>query len=181
MASEFLTEKDKKTLDLGKRRAIYTLVRKHAGSHFREIERKCGLGTGTVQYHLDYLARHGLLKMEKEGNLVRYFPRDFNSNNKKLMGYLRQGSVRSIILYILEHGNCNHEQIVSSVGISPSTVSWHLKKLIDDIIISSAKKGRKTHYSLLVDKNELMNLLITYQESFFDAIVDNIVEMWEMR
>jgi len=95
------------------------------------------------------------------------------------MGFLRQKSVRGIILFILTHNNCNHEQIVSNVRLAPSTVSWHLKKLEDASIIGFIKKGRKTHYNLLSDKNEIMNLLIIYKESFFDSIVDNIVDMWE--
>lgn len=179
MASEFLSEKEKKVLELELRRKIYMLVKRYAGSHFREIERKSKLATGSVKYHLDYLARQGLIKTEREGNNIRYFPRDFKPENKKIMGFLRQKSIRDILLFILAHNNCNHEQIVESVALSPSTVSWHLKKLQDSNIIGFAKKGRKTYYNILIDKNEIMNLLITYQESFVDSIVDNIVEMWE--
>jgi len=175
---EFLTEKEKKTLEVDLRRKIYQIVNNFAGTHFREIERKSKLATGSVKYHLDYLSKQGLIKMSKEGNNVRYFPRSFKEN-KKIMSFLRQKSVRGIVLFILNHNNCNHEQIVNSVKLSPSTVSWHLKKLGDANIVGFVKKGRKTHYNLLIDKNEIMNLLITYQESFFDTVVDNIVEMWE--
>ena len=66
-----------------------------------------------------------------------------------------------------------------NVLLETSAVSWHLKKLEDANIIGFVKKGRKTHYNLLSDKNEIMNLLIVYQESFFDNIVDNLVEMWD--
>jgi predicted transcriptional regulator len=177
--TEFLTEKEKKTLEVDLRRKIYKIVKAYAGIHFREIERKSSLATGSVQYHLDYLRKQGLIKLEKEGNNTRYFPKDFKPENKKIMSFLRQKSVRNIIIYILTNKNCNHEQIVSSVKLSPSTVSWHLKKLETSNIIGFLKKGRKTHYNMLIDKNEVMNLLITYQESFVDSIVDNIVEMWD--
>jgi len=179
MASEFLTEKEKKTLEVDLRRKIYNIVRKYAGSHFREIERKSTLATGSVQYHLDYLKKQGLIKAEKEGNNVRYFPRDFRPENRKIMGFLRQKSIRDILLYVITHRDCNHEQIVRYVKLAPSTVSWHLKKLEEDGIIGLVKMGRKTRYILHIDKNEVMNLLITYQESFFDSIVDNIVDMWD--
>ena len=97
------------------------------------------------------------------------------------MGFLRQKSIRKIILFILINPNCYHEQIVYSVQLAPSTVSWHLKKLNDVNIISFSKKGRKTYYKILSDKDEIMNLLISYQESFLDSIVDNIVEMWDTK
>ena len=179
--TEFLTEKEKRVLEVGLRRRIYQIVKQYAGIHFREIERKSILATGSVQYHLNYLKRQGLIKIEKEGNTVRYFPKGFKTENKKIMAFLRQKSIRDIILFILTHDNCNHEQIADSIKLSPSTVSWHLKKLHDSNIIGFSRKGRKTHYSVLANKDEIMNLLITYQESFFDNIVDNIVEIWETR
>ena len=180
MTSEFLTEKEKKILEVESRRKIYQIVNSYAGEHFREIERKSKLATGLVQYHLNYLARQGLIKVEREGNNLRYFPKDFKLENKKIMGFLRQKSIRDILLFILTHENCNHEQIVKFVKLAPSTVSWHLKKLEQENIIGFIKEGRKTFYNLLIDKDEVVNLLITYKESFFDTIVDNVVAMWEL-
>ena len=179
MTPEFLSDQERRALEVEVRRKIYQIVRSYAGSHFREIERKSKLSTGSVQYHLNYLEKQRLIRSEKEGNTIRYFPRDFKPENKKIMGFLRQRSIRKIILFILTHQNCNHEQIVQSVKLAPSTVSWHLKKLEDANIISFLKKGRKTHYKILSNKDEIMNLLISYQESFLDSMVDNIVEMWE--
>ena len=96
--TEFLTEKEKRVLEVGLRRKIYQIVKQYAGIHFREIERKSILATGSVQYHLNYLKRQGLIKIEKEGNTVRYFPQGFKTENKKIMVFLRQKSIRDIIL-----------------------------------------------------------------------------------
>ena len=83
MTSDFLDDNEKKVLELDSRRKIYEAVRKFAGSHFREIERKSNLPAGTVKYHLSYLAKNGLIKEEKENNNLRYFPRSFKLGNKK--------------------------------------------------------------------------------------------------
>ena len=180
MSPEFLDEKDKKILELASRKKIYHLIKKYAGCHFREIERISKLPTGNVKYHLDYLTKYGLIKLVKEKNNLRYFPRDFNSENKKFMSLLRQKSVREILLFILIHNNCNHEQIVNYVRLSPSTISWHLKKLEESNIIGFIRKGRKTYYNILINKEEIINLLITYQESFLDSLVDRVIEMWDV-
>ena len=180
MTPEYVDDGEKKVLELGARRKIYDAVREFAGCHFREIECISKLPTGTVKYHTDYLTKHGLINRAKEGNNVRYFPRDFNPENKKLMGLLRQKSIRKILLFILTHNNCNHEHIVDYVKLSPSTVSWHLKKLEESNIIGFIRKGRKAYYNILTNKEEIINLLITYQESFLDSLVDRVVEMWEM-
>ncbi len=180
MPPEFLEEREKKILEVDSRKKIYSVVKEFAGSHFREIERKSGLSTGSVKHHLDYLEKNGLVAHEKEGNNLRYFPREFHSGNKKVMGLLRQESMRKIMLFLLTHNQPNHEEIVDYVGLSPSTVSWHLKKLEEEQVIKSTKAGRKTFYALLTEKSAIMNLLITYQESFFDALVDNVIKTWEM-
>ncbi|MBI2208613.1 winged helix-turn-helix transcriptional regulator [Candidatus Woesearchaeota archaeon] len=180
MAEEFFDEGKKKVLELDARRKIYDIVRKFAGCHFREIERKSGLSTGSIKYHLSYLTKHGLIKEERDGNNLRYYPNEFGSEDKKLLGLLRQKSIRKIVLFILTHNNCNHKQIVQFVGLSPSTVSWHLKKLEESNIIGFAKKGRKTAYGILIDKGNIINLLITYRESFLDSVVDRVIDMWEL-
>jgi predicted transcriptional regulator len=176
--AEFLAEKEKRILEVEARKKIYAVVKSSPGSHFREIERKSSLPTGTVKYHLSYLARYGLVKEQKGAHTVRYFPLSFDSKNITLLSFLRQKSIRNILLFILTHEHCNHEHIVSFTKLSPSTVSWHLKKLEEHSIITAQRKGRKAFYSILIDKKEIMALLITYQESFLDALVDNVVEMW---
>ena len=179
MTSDFLDDNEKKVLELDSRRKIYEAVRKFAGSHFREIERKSKLPTGTVKYHLSYLAKNGLIKEEKDGNNIRYFPKEFKPENKKLLGLLRQKPIRDILLFILTHSDCNHEQIVGAVKLSPSTISWHLRKLEENNVIGVVKKGRKTFYNILIDNDKIIKLLTTYQDSFLDSIVDRAIEMWE--
>jgi predicted transcriptional regulator len=169
---------DKKILELETRKKIFLVIRKFAGSHFREIQRKSGLAVGSVRHHLHALVKSGLVReIKQDGNLV-YFPREFKSEDAVLLSLLRQESIRKILIYILTHDNCNHEQIVKAVNLSPSTVTWHLHKLHN--IISSKKQGRKTFYSVSYDKNSIINLLVAYQESFVDKLVDRVIEMWSI-
>jgi predicted transcriptional regulator len=171
-------EESHEALGLDVRRRLYLLVKKNAGCHFRELERRSKMATGTLRHHLSFLVKKNLISERKEGNAVRYFPQGFPRENKKVLALLRQKSIRSIILYLLTHTTCNHESLVQETQLSPSTVSWHLKKLEQASVISAKKQGRKACLRLLIDQNELIKLLITYQESFFDSMVDNIIEMW---
>ncbi|MBS3137388.1 ArsR family transcriptional regulator [Candidatus Woesearchaeota archaeon] len=180
MSEEFFDQKEKKALKLTVRRDVYLLVKKFAGCHFRELERLSKLPTGIIKYHLNYLAKHGLINEIKNNNNLRYFPKQFSSENKKLMGLLRQESIRRILLCLLVNDKCIHEQLTAFVKLSPSTVSWHLKKLRENNVVEFMIIGEKTHYHLLADKKEIVNLLITYRESFFDAMVERVIEMWEI-
>lgn len=181
MSSEIVDKIEQEILTLDTRKKIYDLVTTFAGLHFREIERNSGLSTGVVRYHLHYLSKHGLIKEEKENNHLRYFPRFFTSENKKLLSLLRQKSVRNMLICMMLHNPCYHGQLVNFIRLSPSTVSWHLKRLEEEKVISIIKKRGKTSYNLMINKDEIMKLLITYQQTFFDTLVDNVVEMWSVK
>jgi len=166
-------------LDLESRRKIYELVRQHAGGHMREIQRASGLSFGMISYHLSYLVKYNLIKEEKDGNYVRYYPVSIDIKDEKLLALLRQRSVRTILLIVVLHEGCSHQEISTGVGLSLSTTTWHLKKLIDNGVVVSDKKIKGKAYSLGVPKERIINLLITYQESFLDTLVDGLVELWE--
>jgi predicted transcriptional regulator len=173
-------EQEKKVLELELRKRVYLAVKRFAGSHFREIQRRSGLATGTVQHHLRALAKHGLVREIRQGRSSLYVPRELPTGNERTLGALRQASIRKILLFLLIQEPRNHEQIVRFVRLSPSTVSWHLKALQVRGLVGAQKKGRNTIYRITVGKEELRNLLITYQESFFDTLVDRVVEMWNL-
>ena len=172
-------DRKKKILELNSRKKIFEVVKKNAGSHFREIERRSGISHGTLKYHLGFLVRHGLILENKEGNNLRYFPTEFKNENKILLGLLRQKQIRKIVLFILLNKKCSSDEIIKFLGLAPSTVSWHLKKLIKERVISAQVKGKKKEYSLLIKEEDIIKLLIIYKESFFDSLVDRVVETWE--
>jgi len=181
MPYEYINEKDKKVLELETRRKIYEVVKKHSGCHFRELERQSGLATGILKYHLDFLTKHDLIKKEKDGNNLRYFPNNVEPENRKLLSILRQKNIRKIILFILANKDCHHDDIVRFLGLSPSTVSWHLKKLVKNGIINQAREGRKTSYKLLINEEEMIKLLVLHKESFLDSLVNKTIEMWDIK
>ena len=70
----------------------------------------------------------------------------------------------------------SHKKISDFTGLSPSTVSWHIKKLLREGVINSSERG----YVLQIEKSRIMKLLIAYRESFLDSLVDRAIEMWEI-
>ncbi len=175
------SKKKEKILELENRRKIYEIVRQFSGCHFREIERKSRISHGTLKYHLNFLIKHQLIIGEKENNHLRYFPKNFQPENIKLLSLLRQKSIRKIILFLVINENSSHNSITRFVILSPSTISWHLNKLVKAGILISEKSGRKAKYKLVADKDEIIKLLVAYKESFLDSLVDRVVEMWDIK
>jgi predicted transcriptional regulator len=166
-------------LELESRRKIYEVVKQNAGCHMREILRASGMSFGMVSYHLAFLGKNNLIKEEKDGSYVRYYPVSVEAKDEKLLALLRQRSVRAILIFVIGHEGCSHQEISAGVHLAPSTTTWHLKKLIDTGIVISDKKIREKAYSLGVPQECIVNLLITYRESFLDNLVDGFLELWD--
>lgn len=166
-------------LEFSRRKKIYQLVFQYAGCHFRDLERKSKMPASSLKYHLDYLSRHKVISEIKEGNTVRYFPLHVSFNNREILGLLRQQSIRRILLLLTIHDSCIPDEFARFLQVSPSTISWHLKKLERRKVIIGKRNGRSIHYTL-TDKQIVVNLLLSYKESFLDTLVDNAIRSWDI-
>ncbi|MEK6926351.1 MAG: winged helix-turn-helix transcriptional regulator [Nanoarchaeota archaeon] len=180
MPYENLSTKYKEIIALDNRRKVYELVRENPGLHFREIERKSKIPYGTLKYHLNFLVKKDLLVEKKYENNARYFSKEFSPDDFPILSLLRQKSIRKILLFLISSKNCAHSDIASFTKLSPSTVSWHLSKLIRKGVIEKTSI-KPIIYRLRVDKDDIIKLLISYKESFLDSLVDKTIEMWDVK
>lgn len=165
-------------LDLDIRRKIYNYILKSPGLHEREISRELNIALSTLDYHLYYLKKRNLLRSILDGRYTRYYVAgDVGSKDKKLIAVLRQPSVRKIILFLLLHPHSSHKAVCKDLGLSPSTTSFHLNKLVDLEIASRLKIGKETSYNMK-EPEYVSDLLITYKKSFLDKAVDQFVDTW---
>ena len=174
-----------KALELDVRKRIYRVIGGSPGLHFREIQRRTKLAVGSLQYHLDYLQKHHIVRTQTEGKFVRYYSvrnapawESDAEGSRDTMAFLRHASARKILLYLLEVKRANNEKIAARIGLSPSTTSWHLDKMVERHVLARSREGRKTYFSI-VRPEEAKGLVVTYRKSFFDAAVDTFVEMTE--
>ncbi len=173
-----------KALQLDVRKRIYTEIENSPGLHFREIQRRTTLAVGSLQYHLDYLQKHHIIRTQKEGKFVRYYsvrgPQVGNAENmhagQNTMASLRHESTRKIVLFLLHAKRANNERIAEEINLSPSTTSWHLDKLVESGVLKKERAGRKSFF-MLSNPEEARKLLIDFKQSFFDQAVDNFVEL----
>jgi predicted transcriptional regulator len=173
-----------KALQLDVRKRIYDTIEASPGLHFREIQRRTGLAVGSLQYHLDYLQKHHILRTQTEGKFVRYYSVRGQSVEthpqtqigQQTMAFLRHASTRKIILFLLTEKRANNERIAEEILLSPSTTSWHLDKLVEAGVLQRAREGRKTFFTL-TNPESAKHLLVNFKQSFLDQAVDNFVEL----
>lgn len=165
-------------LKLGVRKQIYGTIQENPGLHFRELQRRVGVATGAMQYHLDYLVKRHLIRVERETKFIRYYLVREAFAETALMSLLRQESVRKIIVFLMQRRFANNPSVSKNVDLSPSTTSWHLENLVQNGVLEKSRRGRKTYFKV-IDKERIATLLVGYKKSFLDDIVDNFVEVWE--
>ena len=163
---------------LSTRDRIYSTISKNPGLHFREIQRRTGIATGALQYHIDYLQKKHLVRSEKDGKFSRFYAIRGEEVDTELMSLLRQDSVRSIVLFLMKRRRATLPHIAKDVSLSVSTTSFHLQKLLIGNIVGQKNYGKKTYF-FLNDKDRILELLLTYKSSFLDEVVDNFVDIWE--
>ena len=173
-------EDKSRILQLDSRKKIYNIIKKSPGIHFRELKRRSKQAVGALQYHIDILDKHHLIKIKKEGKFARFFPVESNlsEEEKTTLSFLRHETTRKIILLLLTKKNVTNKRISAFLELSPSTISFHLQKLEEDNMIQKTRKGKMPYFSL-VDQQKAKELLISYKKSFLDELVDSYVELWQ--
>lgn len=163
---------------LSTRDIIYSTISRNPGLHFREIQRRTNIATGALQYHIDYLQKKHLIISEKDGKFSRFYAVRGEKVDTELMSLMRQASVRSIVLFLINKRRATLPQIAKNVGLSVSTTSFHLQKLLVVNVVLSKNYGKKTYF-FLGNKDRIIELLLTYKTSFLDEVVNNFVDIWE--
>jgi len=163
-------------LELETRRNIYNLIQKNPGLHLSKIASLLELRTSLVEYHLLYLEKLELIKSEKEVGYKRYFIKgQIGVKDKRYHSILRQKTVLEIILFLLKHDGSQHKQIQEEVSVSPSTLSYHLKRLLKKEILDVRHSGPEKGF-YIKNKDELVTFLIRYKP--YD-LIEGFSDVWK--
>jgi predicted transcriptional regulator len=169
---------ENKVLELETRRRIFTVIKRSPGLHVRELSRTLGIPLSTLDYHLYFLKQRGLITEKQDGRYIRYYcVGDIGTKEQGVISLLRQSVPRSILMFLLLHPHSSHHDVCVQIGLAPSTISFHLKKLLDIQIVTREQQGKDTSY-YVNDSDHVLDLLITYQKTFLDESVDRFIETW---
>ncbi|MFW6038525.1 MAG: winged helix-turn-helix transcriptional regulator [Candidatus Saliniplasma sp.] len=165
-------------LELEVRRDIFDKISKYPGTYLREIQSDLDLPMGQVEYHLNYLEEEGILSSKMADNKKRYFvDEEVDYPDRRIISVLRQRIPRLVLLKLLNEEQAGFSDILEDVDISKSTLSFHLKKLVETGLIDFKKEGRRKIF-YCTDEKKIAQVLITYRSSFIDKAVDRFVDTW---
>lgn len=154
-------------------------MQKFPGAHMREIGRELEIPMGTLEYHLHYLVKADLLATRQDARYTRYFASgEVSRRDKDILAVLRQKVPRQIAAHLLLAPGSSHGSLLTQFQLAPSTLSFHLKKLVTTGIVVQEKSGRENLYRV-VEPDLVSRVLIAHKESFFDDVIDRFAEVWQ--
>lgn len=129
-------------LSVASRRRIYECVTTNPGAHLREVARRCTMPLGTSLYHLDYLETCGMIVSRRDGRYKRYFgSHSIGRREKEVLSLLRHEAPRRLVQALIEHGAGTQRELCDHVGVSRSTVSFHLNRLVvENVVVRTPRR-----------------------------------------
>ncbi len=136
------------------RNDLVDLISFNPGINLSSIRNELQLSQGAVSYHLRRLEKGGVIYSYKGMKERRFYPASMGYN--QVENRSAADEVRSIIanptgariIEILGRGDSTQSQIVKEVGVSPSTVHWHMDRMEKVGIIRKRREGRTVIYGL---------------------------------
>lgn len=173
-------EKKKKVLEHRIRKRVYYIILKYPGVHFNELLRKGKLASGQLTHHLSTLEKNDLI-YKVEGKVVNYYAYANHSKDEShYTKYLRDDRKRTIIKLILEKKIVSFADFKKKLNLSNSTISWHLKELVDRHVILEKRDRKKKYYCLSNEIETLFNgLLQKEKRGVLSNIVNSFIDLWE--
>jgi predicted transcriptional regulator len=131
-------------LDHYVRGKIHGYILANPGDHYNSIKKILGISNSSFAYHLSVLEREGVIKSRRDGIYKRFYPSEMRIPEN---GGLKE-SQRIIIEKIKEFPGISQKDIATTLGVSSSTVNYHLQDLIKDEIVITKRMGMKVGYYL---------------------------------
>ena len=165
-----------KIVGLETRKKIYDIISKNPGVHALRIAEILQLSAQLVDYHLYYMQRDNLIVYEKESGYKRcYIKGEIGTEDKKMLSLLRQDIPLSIVFFLLKNPYSRHKDIFKSLNLSSARLSYHLKKLVKNGIVTESSSGEKNGY-IVKDNKEIIRFLIRYKPT---SITKKVKDTWE--
>ena len=172
---------------------MLTCVDENPGIRYRELLRMINSSNGVLSYHINKLEKMELVTVERRSRMTRLFPRNISNDITGVMGFLRNQTSYEIIKLLHDNGPISQREIIKYTGKAASTISWHMKKLMQDNIVCIKNKntiydegigfGTQTHNKKvnlydLINRN-VVNGLIYKTNNYIDSSINNYSEIMD--
>lgn len=161
-----------------KRVRILVFIKANPGTHLRKIKRELNLAMGVIQYHLYRLERERVIVSARHGLYKRYYAdRGPRVEERDIVNILFQETERDLILYLLENPGATQKELSEFSRISPSSTSWHMKRLSQAGFVEARREAGFVFYTVKGDSGMILALLRSYHPRIWDKWAERLADL----
>lgn len=140
-------------LDHTGRNTIYEIIRENPGFHISTIAQESGMNRGTIKYHLAILEITGKISQVATPGFSYYYENNgvFTDLEKKILHHMKSETKTNILRYLLYNTSTTRTSLAESLGCSGPNVTWHIRHIRQDLIITEQRDGKFVRYDLHPD------------------------------
>lgn len=128
---------------------IHGYVTANPGDHYNSIKEALKLNNGTLAHHLRILEKEGIIRSRIDGVYKRFYPQGMKIPEQNRA---RLSEVQKIILRrVKETPGISQKDVAALVGLSASTINYHIGVLEEKLLVRSERKGMRVGYHLTGD------------------------------
>ena len=134
-------------LENGTRKAIFDAVCASPGMGVHAIAERTGVSYSTTAYHLERLVEAGMIVMTPDGNKLCYYKNGgaFTEAERRLLPVLKNGEAVRLLEAILETPGTYRAALAERLGVTATTINWHLKRLRETGLVAEVRSGRNAY------------------------------------
>lgn len=138
---------DDEILDDPNRAGIYRLIQTEPGISTKDIADRLDLAWGTVTHHLGKLEKRRFIVSKKYGKYRRYFANGAGgSQDKDALAVLRLDRTGDVAELIRTQPGLTQKAVSQMLGVSSSTILWHVKRLEEVHLVRKVREGKLVRY-----------------------------------
>jgi predicted transcriptional regulator len=138
---------DDEILDDPNRSGIYKLIQTEPGISTKDIADRLDLAWGTVTHHLGKLEKRRFVVSKKYGKYRRYFANGAGgSQDKDALAVLRLDRTGDVAELIRTQPGMTQKAVSQVLGVSSSTILWHVKRLEEVNLVRKVREGKLVRY-----------------------------------
>ena len=132
------------------RSKIYDHIKENPGAHYSAIADETGINRGTLRYHLKILQICSKVRALHGAGCTRYFENNMKLSeyDQRVLHHLKNDTSKRILEVLVENPDVSRKDLSNVVGVSGPSISWYMKRLCADGIVSAIKEGRHVRYRL---------------------------------
>lgn len=134
-------------LDNGLRAQLHELIRREPGASPAELARQMPCSWNTLVYHLSVLEREGYVSRAREGRRWRFFPAGAQDHSAlPALAALKNPRAARLVREVHAAPGIPQHQLSARLAVQPSTVHWHMERLVQAGLVRAERDGRVVRY-----------------------------------